>query len=141
MATEELPSMITFSENISDAEAPEPLPVGEYNALIRQAKVHKSNNSGKLMANVSFTISPEDYPADFDPNNAPDGVTLSFYGAPLEQDRQSRYRLKLFLEAIGAPMSKEIDLNDWLNLNARIRVETEEYEGVVRNRIKSVVRA
>lgn len=136
--TNALPSVIEFSEDIADAEQPEPLPKSDYLAEIRGVEVKTSNSKGTKYAAVSFYISPEQYPADFDVNNAPDGKTLVYRRVSLEDTAQARFNLRRFLEAIGAPMSKTIDVNEWVGLSGRVTIDHEEYEGVMREQIVKV---
>lgn len=135
--TEETMSIVEFSEDIGDAEQPEPLPVGEYNADIRGAEV-KISQKGTKYAAVTFVVSPDEYPADYPLENAPDGKVIIHRRCSLEDNPQARFMLRQFIEAIGATASKKIDVNDWVGLNAVIEVDHDEYEGVTREQIKRV---
>lgn len=130
-------SIIEFSEDIGEAEAPEPLPVGEYAATIRSVE-GKLSARGTKYAAVGFHIAPEEFPADFDPAMAPDGKLIIYRRCSLEDTQQARFMLRKFLENIGATASKKIDLNDWVGLEARIEVDHDEYEGVMREQITRV---
>lgn len=132
----DLPSVVELDDDISNAEAPAPLPVGEYPATIRAAEMQTSK-SGNLMARVNFTIAPDEYPADFTDGN-PEGETLLHFQMMNVEDARTRYRLKNFLTAIGAPKGKRIDVNDWLGLEAKVTIGHEEYEGEMRGRITKV---
>lgn len=132
-----LPSVIEFDEDISQAEAPIPLPVGDYPAEIRGATRKTSQTSGKEYAATQFFISPDSYPADFT-EGEPDGSILTFNRVSLENTPASRYRLRKFLEAIGAPAGSKIDLNDWVGRTATVTIAHDEYEGVNRAVISKV---
>jgi hypothetical protein len=136
MSDEEM-SIVEFSEDISQAEAPEPLPVGEYPATIRAVEVKLSQRGTKYAA-VSFMVSPDEFPADYPVENAPDGKTIVFRRCSLEDNPQARYMLRNFCEAIGAAASKRIDVNEWIGLDAVINIEHDEYEGVKREQITRV---
>lgn len=136
--TEELESIVEFNTDISEAEQPEPLPDGDYPFSIRGASLKVGNTSGNRYGAVSCYISPDDYPADFPIENAPDGVTIIFRGVPMEDTPANKWRLRAFCEAIGAPMSNRIDLNEWIGLGGVATVESDEYEGVLRNNISRV---
>lgn len=132
-------TMIEFSEDIGEATPPAPLPIGQYEAEIRGAEVKIANATGKRYAAVMFNINPDQFPADFeDAGDYPEGVTLIYRRVPLEDDRTSRSRLRQFLNGIGAPTGKSINLNDWVGLVARVQVGTSEWEGVMRNEITVV---
>ena len=135
--TDEVMSIVEFSEDISKVEAPEPLPVGEYPAQITGAEVKVSQRGTKYAA-VSFFINVDDYPADFPVENAPDGVTIVYRRVGMENNPQARFGLKKFLESIGAPMSSRIDVNDWVGLEASVEVDHSEWEGVPRAEITRV---
>ena len=135
--TEDTMSIVEFSEDISEAEAPEPLPPGEYAATIRGAEVKVSQRGTKYAA-VTFIVAPEEFPADYPVENAPDGKVIIFRRCSMEDNPQARYMLKNFCEAIGATASKRIDVNDWLGLEASIQVENEDYEGIAREQIARV---
>jgi len=134
--TEELPSIIDYSEDISDAEQPEPLPMGDYPVTIRTADARESINTGRRYAAVGCYIAPEDFPADYPAENAPDGKTIVYRRISLEDGPQERFRMRRFCEAIGAPMSSKIDLNDWLGLEATAVIDVTEYEGMLHEEIR-----
>ena len=131
--------IIEYGIDISEAEAPDPLPVGEYLAQIRGVSRKTSATSGKDYAAVSFYVSPEEYPADFDPAMAPDGKTLVYRRVSLDtKSPAAAFNMRRFCEAIGAPMSRQVNLNEWINLDARITIEHDEYEGINRENIVRV---
>jgi len=130
MLEEDNSSIIEFSEDITNAEAPPPLPPGEYRAEIRAAEPMVSNNTGNRYARTHYYIAPEDYPADFDPELNPDGITLKYNMVSLEDTPKGRFSIRRYCEAIGAPMSKIIDLNAWIGLEARVIVTNSEYDGM-----------
>lgn len=134
---EDMDSIIEFSENIADAEAPEPLPEREYVASIEAASREKSPTKGTIYASVTFHINEEDYPADYDTNNAPGGKKIRHI-VGLTDDAPSRHRLRKFSEAIGAPMAKRIDLSQWVGLQAKVTIKHDTYEGVKREKIIKV---
>lgn len=133
---EELSSIVEFSADISKAEAPEPLPVGIYQGVIRSA-LPKMSQRDTRYAEVWFVISADQYPADYTDGN-PDGTTLAFRRCSLEDTPAGRYGTRMFCESIGAPCGKEVDTNLWLNLEAQLEVGHESYEGVNRSVIQRV---
>jgi hypothetical protein len=133
------PSIIEFSEDISKAEAPTPLPKGDYPAEIRAA-TRKTSQAGNPYAQVLFFISPESYPADFTEGD-PDGQTLGFNRVSLQDTPASRHRLRKFGEAIGAPLGKTLDLNDWVGRTATVTIDHDTYEGETRAQITKVTAA
>ena len=130
-------SIVEFSNNIADQEAPEPLPAGTYPAQIVGAEV-KVSNAGNKYAAVNFRIDVNDYPADFGVENAPDGVNIIYRRAGMEDTPGSRFGLKRFCTAIGAEMSSRINVEEWVGLEASVEVENDEWEGVERANIVKV---
>lgn len=137
MSNEEQVSIIEFSEDIANQNPPVPLPARSYPATIRTVEA-KVSQKGNRYASVGFFVAPEAYPADYPSEEAPDGTMLYFQRVGLEDTAPSRYRLRKFCESIGAPMSKRVDLNDWINLTATINVKLDTYQGETRAQIESV---
>lgn len=133
-------SIIEFSEDIGDAEAPDPIPVGDYPAQIVGAE-RKDSAQGNAYAAVMFSISPDDFPPDFQAEGLEDGLKITYRRVPLEDNPLSRFRLKKFIEAIGAKPGKRIDLSEWIGLTATINVAHETYEGIPRAIITKVSEA
>lgn len=136
-STDDLMSIVEFSENIADAEEPEPLPESEYPAEITAAEVKTSATKGTKYASVTFRIQEQDYPADFPAENAPGGKNVRFM-VGMEDNPPARFRLKRFLEAVGAPRSKRINVTEWIGLSAKVTIKHDEYEGVVREQVARV---
>jgi hypothetical protein len=134
----DLGSILEFSEDISDAEAPKALPSGDYLAKIVSAENGTSASSGKSRGDVTFRIAPEDFPADFeDAGEFPEGLDVHFYPST-EDNKTSRFRLRKFVEAIGGKTGGRIDMNEWIGKQAVITLESETFEGIERNRIRKV---
>lgn len=139
MSDEALPSVISFSEDINDAEAPVPLPANDYPAVI-VGVTPKVSSKGTKYAEAQFRIDPADYPADFDVGNAPNGVNVFYRRVSLEDNPNARYMMKLWCTAIGAPMSKNLDMQEWVGQEAMVTVKHETYEGVTRPVIVKVAK-
>jgi hypothetical protein len=132
-------SIIEFSEDIANAEAPVPLPKGDYPAEIRAA-VRKTSAAGNDYGSVTFFIAPEAYPADYSEGD-PDGLTLIYNRVSLADTPAGRHRARKFIEAIGAPGGKSIDMNDWVGRTATVTVDHDTYEGETRAVVAKVVAA
>lgn len=134
MADTNSPTLFQFEQDIQDQEAPQPLPVGTYRAVIRNvATAPGKKDPSSHNAEVHFHIGADQYPVDFTEGD-PDGTTLRFY-VSMANKAQSRFALKNFLQAIQAPMGREIDVSQWLGLEAMVKIEHEEYEGRMMARI------
>jgi len=134
----EVPSIIEFSEDISKAEAPVPLPVGEYPFEIRKAEGKVAATTGNKYAAVTLFVSADNYPADYVDGN-PDGETLIYRGISLEDTPRARHNIRKFMEAIGAPIKgAKVDMNSWIGLTGVAGVAHEAYEGEDRAVVKSI---
>lgn len=132
-----LSSVVEFDEDLNNVEAPKPLPMGTYDAVIQSVEPMTSKTSGRLMAKVSLMISADQYPVDYADGN-PQGTTLQHF-VMLDNSQRSKFALKRFCQAIGAPLSNSVDLNTWVGLPARVDVANELYEGNLTARIKRIV--
>lgn len=135
--TDDVMTIVEFSEDIAEAEAPEPLPEGDYTAEIMGAEVRISQ-TGKKYGAISFMISPDEYPADYPVENAPDGVLIVYRRVSLEDTPTARFMTRRFCEAIGAPMARQLDLSQWVSLSAKVHVTNSEWEGIPRAEIDRV---
>ena len=132
----ELPSIVEFSVNLKDQDAPEPLPVGKYTGVIRNAEV-KESQRGTMYCAVSFHIGADQFPADYS-DGSDDGTTIIYRRVGLEDNPQARYGTKRFMEAIGSPLAKKVDVSEWVGLEAALEVEHDTFEGVTRAVINRV---
>lgn len=139
MSDNNVSSIIEFSEDVANAEAPVPLPKGDYPAEIRGA-VRKTSQAGNEYARVTFYISPDSYPADFTEGDE-DGMTLDYNRVTLQDTPAGRHRLRKFGESIGAPLGKQIDLNDWVGRTATVTIDHDTFEGETRAQITKVTAA
>lgn len=134
--TEMLNSVIEFDEDLSSVEAPKPLPMGTYDATILSAEVTKSK-SDRPMVKVTFSISADQYPVDYRDGN-PNGTTLTKF-LMADMSAQSKFAMKRFCMAIGAPLSNQVDVNQWIGLPAKVEVINELYEGNLTARLNKVI--
>ena len=130
-------SVIEFSTDLNEQEAPVPLPEGDYEAEIRSVEIKESQRKTKY-AEVTFLISPDQYPADFSEDGNPDGEILKYRRVSLEDNPRSRFNTRKFIEAIGAPLGKRIDLNQWIGCRANVTIGHDEYEGEMRANVTRV---
>ena len=140
MSESQLPSVIEFDEDIAEAEAPVPLPVGDYPAEVRGAVQKLAQQTNNPYASVSFFINADAYPADYT-EGEPDGMLLTFNRVSLQNTPSGRHRLRKFVEAIGAPAGAKIDLNDWVGRTATVTIAHDTWEGEQRANIAKVTAA
>ncbi len=127
---EELGSVVEYSVNLKDQDPPKPLPANNYVGVITAAEKRMSQR-GTVYGAITFNISPDQYPADFTEGN-PTGTVIVYRRVSLEDHPQARYGCRRFCEAIGAPLGKRIDVNEWVGLEAKLEVGEDTFEGVTR---------
>src|SRR5215472_207783 len=130
--------IMTFSEDLNNAQAPAPLPLGRYPGEIVSAAEKVSQTSGNTYANIQFRIQAASYPADFTDGD-PDGITLSYNRLLMEDTPQARWRWRKFLEAVGGRLSRQIDLTELLGLTGILDITHDTYEGEKRAQIARVM--
>jgi len=114
-------ALISFSQNIADAEPPPQLPIGNYPCTCIAATDKVAASSGNPMLTLTLQIEREDFPADFDPGDGVD--TLTFTMNVVARDIPAdRWRMKNVCKAFGVPMSSYIDPNDFVGREARARI-------------------
>jgi hypothetical protein len=131
-------SILSFSEDITNATPPAPLPPGPYPAEIIGAQKRTSATTGKEYAQIVFRINAESYPADYTEGD-PDGTTLSYNRLQVDDSGSNRHRWRVFLEKCGGPMGRSVDFNSLIGLTATIEVGHQEYEGENRAQIVRIL--
>lgn len=131
-------SILVFSEDITNAQPPPPLPVGPYPAEIIGAQRRTSNTTGRDYASIMMRINSESYPADY-VDGDPDGTTLSYNRLTMDDTPQSRHRWRKFLEHCGGPLGRSVDLNSLIGLTCTVDITHQEYEGEQRAQIARVL--
>ena len=118
--------IVTYAEDINEATKPEPLPAGDYEFEIREVK-REVSQKGMACAVPIYFISYAQYPADFIDGD-PDGTNLRGF-VSLADDKNARFRMKTFCAAIGAPVSNQVDMSEWIRCTGIVTVEHRMYEG------------
>jgi hypothetical protein len=130
-------SIIEYSEDLSHAEPPPLLPVGPYPAELIAA-MEKVSGKGNKYLNAVFRIHPESYPADF-MDGDPEGIELHYNFVQLNDTPRDRYNMRRFLERIGAPLTRKVDLNDLIGRTATIEVTHSEWNEEQRVQIARIL--
>jgi hypothetical protein len=131
-------SIIEYSSDINEAEAPPPLPIGEYPATVEALDVRTSNTSGREYLAVTLRVSPDDFPPDFEAEAYPEGVILNYNRLVLEDNSRARYNMKNWCKALGAPMGKTVDPNEWIGMSCRVGITHRRWEEEDRPNINKV---
>ena len=130
-------TILAFSEDITNAPPPVPLPVGPYPAEIIGAQKRMSS-TGNEYVQVLMRINPESHPADFTDGD-PDGTTLSYNRLQVDDTGVNRHRWRVFMEKCGGPLGRNIDLGALLGLVCTVEITHQEYEGEQRAQIARVL--
>lgn len=131
-----LPSVVEFSQDISTAEAPKPLPKRAYLASVIES-VAKLSSKGNKMGVLTFLITPDQYPADYT-DGPKDGVKISYYRMSLEDNSRARWQIRQISEKMRVPVSRSVDMNSFMGKQALIELIVEEYQGEPRNQIDRI---
>lgn len=131
-------TIMRYSQDITHAEAPPPLPARSYPAEIIGASLRPAQSSGLLYWNLLFRVNADDYPADF-VGGDPDGTQIYYNRVRGDDSPVGRYATRRLMEKIGGPLAQEIDANSLIGLRATIEVNHQEYEGEQRANIARVL--
>jgi hypothetical protein len=130
-------TVFDFAQDISQQEAPPPLPPKTYVGEITGA-VAKKSTKGNVYIEVEWTIQPDQFPLDYAATQK-DPAKLYYRRLVVTPDSdRNRYALRKFSEAIRAPANKRIDINDWIGKVANLGVKSTKYMGEDRAEISSV---
>lgn len=137
MSEDTSPGILEYSEDISTAEAPPPLPVGDYMGTIKEVRKMTSTAGNEYLA-VTFHIGVDQFPADYDAENNPDGVTLVYRRLLTDDMPRPRHAMRKFCSAINVPMGRKIDTSEWIGREAKLTLSHDTYEGQTREQIRAV---
>jgi hypothetical protein len=131
-------SLLTFSEDITNAPPPVPLPVGPYPAEIIGAQRRVSATTGNEYVSIPMRINAESYPADYTDGD-PDGTVLVYNRLAIDDTPTNRHRWRVFMEKCGGPLGRTIDLNALVGLTCTVEVSHQEFEGEQRAQIARIL--
>lgn len=131
-------SLIQFSQNIADAEAPPQLPAGTYPAICVSAVPGISKSSGNPTLPLQFKVNKADFPPDFETDA--DEVTLIYNRLTTRDTQQDRFRMRKICETFGVAMSNAIDPNEFVMKQVRLEVvQRPDLEGNPRAEIDKIL--
>lgn len=124
--------MPLFDMNVEDMPTFEPVPEGDYDAVVSAAELAESKNGEPM---IVFTFQLQD--SDPDVN----GRKLKYWHMLPGDPKGEYYRLRLqttraLCEALGIEGNPEVE--DFVGASAKVRIEHEEYNGEMRDRIVRV---
>ncbi len=130
----EVPSVFEYEYNVGDAEAPKPLPVGEYKASVKNVEAQRSKNTGNEMLKITYMIDADQYPIDYQ-DGSPDGTPITVYITTdpnvINKEPRNRFLLKQFCERHGVSVSKRLNAPDFMGAEVIMSVTHKDYQGVL----------
>lgn len=133
-------NVMELEQSLDQYEDYEILPSRNYPAEIRKAESILAD-SGTEYYKVHFRIDPDDYPADYDKENAPEG-TVMIYGRlfkPDPKDRRSITAMKKWYKTIGMSLkTTTIDPSTWEGKKVTLNVGKSIWNGEERAEIKGI---
>lgn len=133
-------NILELDMDLDSFEDFEALPNGEYPAEVRSAE-QRMSDKGNEYYYIVFNIHPDDFPADYAVENAPEGMNLVYarLQKPDPKNRRSITAVKNFYRALGLDLKTSvINPGEWEGKRAKLVVTRDEYQGEIRNGIKSV---
>lgn len=110
-----------YDSSVGDAAPPEPLPEREYIGEITEARKGVSNLSGKEQLICIIVIPVENFPVDYSPENAPDGMRLVWFSPDVDRSRKGTWNMRIVCQRLGVPMTNRFRTDDFVG--KRVRVE------------------
>jgi hypothetical protein len=124
-------SIVELDQNLDAVEDFELLPKGAYPATCVLAEKRVSDNNNEYYY-INFRIDPEDYPPDYDKDNAPEGTTMNYsrISVPKSNDRRSISNVKKLYRAMGLSLkTSKIDPDEWIDKKVRLVTAYGRYNG------------
>lgn len=134
-------NLIQLSQNLEDMAEFEALPEGLYPAECQDVEVRHSEKVPNGFLYIQFRISPEDFPADYDVGNAPEGLSVVYASVkiPDATNRRTVKPFKRLAEAFGSDISSaEFDPQEWVGKQVQVLLRKSEYQGSEVNNVDSV---
>lgn len=133
-------TILELDMNLADYDDFEPLPNGGYPGQITKAEM-RTSDKGNDYYYITFNIHPDDFPADYSVENAPDGMNLVYarIQKPDPRNRRSITAVKSFMRALGIDLKTSvINPGDWEGRKAKLIIKKETYNEQPINSIVSI---
>lgn len=134
-------SLIDLDVNLEEMEEFVPLPEGQYLAHIRSVEVATSEKIPEGYLKIIFQIDPDQYPADYDAANAPEGTMLTWARVriPSSDNRRTVNGFRQFLSVINVKdKGNTFDIEKWIGKEALLLVKRDTYQGQETNQIAAI---
>jgi hypothetical protein len=132
-----LQAPIELDQALDEIEPPPLLPAAQYRGEITNAARYVSNNGKQLYA-IEITIPVEEFPADFEEDEYPDGVVLTYRRLMWDSSRGSLSRVRKFMEkTLGLDITglRTIEHLEWIGHELLVTIGHNMWEGEKRMEI------
>lgn len=129
-----------LDRNLEEFEDFEPLPAGNYKAIIAEVE-KKMSDKGNEYYYITLEIPTDEYPADYDVENNPEGTKLVYsrLQALDTSNRRSVTAMKKFFRALGLPLATTtIDHNTWEGMPVKLNLKMGVWQGEKRPEIEAI---
>lgn len=133
--------LIKLSDNLDDMKEYEPLPGGPYPAEIREIEVKHSEKQPDGYFVISLMIDPNDFPADYEVENAPNGVVVTYarVAVPVATNRKTIRPFKNLIKAMGLDAGGDtFNPEEWIGKGLQVFLSRTEYQGAPVNNVEGV---
>jgi len=134
--------IIELSTNIEEMQEFEPLPAGPYPAEVRDVEVRYSEKQPNGYFYLVLNIDPNDYPADYDVENAPEGAQIVYarVQVPDAANRRTVKPFKNMLAAFGVKQKgNKFAPDDLIGKHAQVILSVNEYQGNPVNNVEGIL--
>lgn len=132
--------ILELDMNLEDFEDFEPLPDGAYPGTVTLAEARVSDKGNEYYY-ITFQVHPDDFPADYAVENAPEGLNLVYARVqkPDPKNRRSITGVKNLFRALGIPLKTSvINPGEWEGKKAKLVLGRQDWNGQEINTIKAV---
>ncbi len=140
MANNTSDSIVELDMDLDSYADYEALPAGPFPAECILGEKRISDNGNEYFY-LQFLIHPDDFPADYDRENAPEGARLTWActSVPTAKNRRAITAAKNLLRALGMPTNvNTINAGEFEGKKCKVIINKGEYNGSPNNQIQSL---
>ena len=138
--SDQINDITELDRNLEDFEDFVPLPAGNYKAVIAEVEKRLSEKGNEFYY-IVLEIPTEEYPADYDVENNPEGTKMVYsrIQALDASNRRSITAMKKFYRALGLPLTTAtIDHNEWEGKEVKLNLKMGTWQGEKRPEIEAI---
>lgn len=134
-------NIIELGQDLDQMEEFEALPAGTYTAQLQDVEIRHSEKIPNGYLYIQLIVPTEEFPADYDVGNAPEGLVVTYANVKLPDmnNRRTVAPYKKLLEAVGVKAKgTKFDPNDWIGKDVQVNLTRSEYQGSPVNNVLGV---